>query len=89
MSDAGSNQIVIVAGANLQLNIVDIQDARNDVESASVVVCQLETPASVAIASAEMSKGVRNDFVQVLIENTICLKLFKFEIFLMFLVILK
>lgn len=64
VSDAGSNQIVIVAGANLQLNVADIQDARKDIENASVVVCQLETPVSVAIESAKITKGVRIENIQ-------------------------
>lgn len=58
VSDSGDNQIIIVAGANSQLSIHDIHYAKDVIEGAAVVVCQLETSPSVAIEAMKLCNGV-------------------------------
>ncbi|CAH0563562.1 unnamed protein product [Brassicogethes aeneus] len=58
VSEAGENQIVIVAGANAKLNANDVISAKSAIERASVVILQLETSVEVAIKTLELSKGI-------------------------------
>lgn len=58
VSEAGDNQIVIIGGANSQLSIEDINFAKQDIEEASLIVCQLETSWQVAVRAMELCKGV-------------------------------
>ncbi|KAI4456631.1 sugar kinase [Holotrichia oblita] len=57
VADSGANQIIIVAGANSQLSVNDIQDAKSAIQNANVLVCQLETSADVAIEAMKLCKG--------------------------------
>ncbi|KRT82448.1 hypothetical protein AMK59_3547, partial [Oryctes borbonicus] len=58
VADSGANQIIIVAGANSELCGNDIQEAKQAVESADVLVCQLETSADVAMDAMKLCKGL-------------------------------
>lgn len=58
VADTGENQIVIIAGANTQMSVQDIEDAKDRISNAAVVICQLETPPEVAIRTFELSTGV-------------------------------
>ncbi|KAF5293749.1 hypothetical protein FQA39_LY03234 [Lamprigera yunnana] len=58
VSESGDNQIVIVAGANNYLNKIDVEKAKEIIENAAVVICQLETSQEVAIRTLELCKGV-------------------------------
>lgn len=58
VADSGDNQIVIVVGANTQLSEADVEAAREDVEAAQVLLCQLETSWQVAVKAMEICKGV-------------------------------
>ncbi|XP_044253380.1 ribokinase-like [Tribolium madens] len=58
VSEIGDNQIVIVAGANKELSVEDVELAKNDIISAGVVVMQLETSPKVAIKAMQLAKGI-------------------------------
>ncbi|KAJ8924869.1 hypothetical protein NQ315_001024 [Exocentrus adspersus] len=58
VSDAGENQIVIVAGANLRLSVQDVGTAKDVIADAAIVVLQLETPVEVAIETLRLCKGI-------------------------------
>lgn len=58
VSDAGNNQIVIVAGANLKLSPDDIVQVETFVTNAKVLILQLETPISAALKALEICTGI-------------------------------
>lgn len=58
VSDSGANQIVIVAAANENLNVNDVEKAKLIISKAAAVICQLETSVDVAIKSLELCNGV-------------------------------
>lgn len=58
VDESGQNQIVVVCGANGKLNVDDIQCAADVVSQATVLVCQLETSANVALKAIEICKGI-------------------------------
>lgn len=58
VADSGENQIIIVAGANCQLCVNDIQNAKTVIENADVLVCQLETSTDVAVEAMKLCRGV-------------------------------
>lgn len=60
VSESGDNQIVIVAGANNNLCLEDLEMAKNVITSAAVLVLQLETAEEVAIKASQMCQGVSN-----------------------------
>ncbi|KAF5283497.1 hypothetical protein FQR65_LT13885 [Abscondita terminalis] len=49
VASSGANQIVIIAGANNQLQEQDVIKAREKIEKADVLVCQLETLPEISI----------------------------------------
>lgn len=57
VASSGANQIVIIAGANKFLNEQDVENARDVITKAGVVVCQLETSPEVAVKTLELCKG--------------------------------
>jgi ribokinase len=61
VDDNAQNVIVIVPGANDMLSPSDVQAARPAIQSASAVVCQLETPLETTLAAFRVAKasGVR------------------------------
>ncbi|KAL1494533.1 hypothetical protein ABEB36_010116 [Hypothenemus hampei] len=58
VADNGLNQIVIVAGANQFLNSTDVENAKELISSAKVLVMQLETPVDTAIQVMRLSTGI-------------------------------
>lgn len=60
VSESGENQIVINAGANSKLTIKDLEEAKEVLKNAAVVVTQLETPTEVALKACELTEGVNN-----------------------------
>ncbi len=57
----GENSIAVASGANSKLSPADVKKAKKIIESASVLVLQLETPLETVMAAAEVAsaKGVR------------------------------
>lgn len=64
VNDAGENAIVIVAGANMQLNTEDLQDMQPSLSQAKVLVCQLEISPQTSLKALCMAQeaGVRTVF---------------------------
>ncbi|XP_072396065.1 ribokinase-like [Diabrotica undecimpunctata] len=58
VSEAGENQIVIVAGANNHLNTKDVEAAQDLISNAAVLVLQLETAQDVAIRAIQLCRGI-------------------------------
>lgn len=58
VSEPGDNQIVIVAGANNNLYLEDLERAKNAITNAAVLLLQLETAEEVAIKASQMCQGV-------------------------------
>lgn len=55
LSFLGQNFIVIVAGANLLLDIGDLKRAAHIIAGAKVMVCQLEITPSVSLEALKMA----------------------------------
>jgi ribokinase len=53
----GHNSIIIVGGANNLLSPVDIETARSAIESAQVLVCQLEIPLESTLAALRIARA--------------------------------
>jgi sugar/nucleoside kinase (ribokinase family) len=53
---AGENAIVIVGGANLALRPEEVQETRNLVATAKVVICQLEISPETTLAALKLAK---------------------------------
>lgn len=60
VSEPGDNQIVIVAGANNNLCLKDLEKAEDVIKNAAVLLLQLETAEEVAIKASQMCQGVSN-----------------------------
>lgn len=58
VANDGTNQIVIVAGANSKLDINDIEEAELIISAAEVLIMQLETPIETAIRAMQLAKNV-------------------------------
>jgi len=56
VDDKGENSIAVASGANANLSIEDVENARDDVISANVVLMQLETPIDTIRAAAKIAK---------------------------------
>lgn len=59
MSESGENQIVIVGGANSNLSLNDLEEAKDAIINAAVLVVQLETAEEIAIKATELCNGVK------------------------------
>jgi ribokinase len=61
VDDAASNCIVVVAGANEALRAEDVRAAAEAIRSASILLCQLETPLEATLEAFRIAKeaGVR------------------------------
>jgi len=57
VGDDGHNSIVIVPGANALLSTMDIENAQTQIESASYVLLQLESPMETVIAAAKAARA--------------------------------
>jgi len=58
VADNGDNQIVIVVGANDTMTLEDVDNSRELIDNAKVMVCQLETPVRATIAALKRFKGI-------------------------------
>lgn len=58
VADSGENQIVIVVGANDTMTLEDVDNARELIDNAKVMVCQLETPVRATLAALNRFKGI-------------------------------
>ncbi|KAJ9597603.1 hypothetical protein L9F63_011548, partial [Diploptera punctata] len=56
VSDNGENTIVVVAGANNELSVQDMQDSAKVIEEASVIVFQFEIPIPTTIEALKLKK---------------------------------
>ncbi len=61
VEDSGQNSIIYVPGANGRVTVVDVQAARQAIESAQVLLVQLETPIDSVLAAIRIARaaGVR------------------------------
>lgn len=58
VDESGANQIVIIAGANSYLSEADVENAKEIITNAAVVLCQLETKWEVAVKTLKLSRGI-------------------------------
>lgn len=56
LSESGQNDIIIDHGANYELTVADIENARDVITSADYVVAQFETPLKATIAAFKIAK---------------------------------
>jgi ribokinase len=63
VADDGENSIAVASGANNHLSAKDVRAAGNTVETASIVVTQLETPLETVQAVADMSARKKIPFI--------------------------
>jgi ribokinase len=61
----GNNSIIVVAGANDYLTAEDVENARNDIKNADILICQIEIPNDInkkamTIAKEEGTKVIFN-----------------------------
>jgi len=56
VDDSGSNQIVVIMGANDQLTASDVEQARNAIRSSKLLLCQLEVPLETSLAALRVAK---------------------------------
>ena len=59
----GENQIVVAPGANNTLSEQDIQSAEKEIESAEIILMQLETPVSSVVFAAKLASQHKKKFV--------------------------
>lgn len=55
--DTGENAIIVAPGANANLSVADIMQARDAIRGADVLACQLETPLETVGAALEMARS--------------------------------
>lgn len=58
VAEDGENQIIIVPGANGHLAKSDIDDAKNFIETADILIGQLETPFETTLEAFKLNQGV-------------------------------
>ncbi len=60
----GHNSIIIVTGANDLLTVEEVEAARSDIASSSILVCQLEIPLEINLAALRIAReeGVKTIF---------------------------
>lgn len=59
----GENCIVVAPGANAALNIADIENAKEKIEEASIILMQLETPVATIERIAEIASSTNSKVV--------------------------
>ncbi|MEM7231039.1 MAG: ribokinase [Planctomycetota bacterium] len=57
VDDAGENAIIVVTGANDHLSASDVEASRSVIESADVLVCQLEVPLDSTLAALRIARS--------------------------------
>lgn len=58
VAEGGENQIVIVPGANGKLNQGDVEACSELIETADILIGQLETPFETTLEAFKLNKGV-------------------------------
>lgn len=58
VDENGNNMIIIISGANGKMTVQDVNDAKDLITNAEVLMCQCEIPEEVTIAALQMCKGV-------------------------------
>src|SRR5262245_1871190 len=58
VDDAGQNSIIVAAGANAALSPADVAAAAPAINSADVILCQLEVPTETVMAAFRMARTV-------------------------------
>lgn len=58
MADSGENQIVIVLGANGHLSKEDVENSKELIKTADVLIGQLETPFESTLEAFKINQGV-------------------------------
>jgi ribokinase len=60
----GHNSIIIVTGANDLLTVEEVESARPDIASSSILVCQLEIPLEISLAALRIAReeGIKTIF---------------------------
>ena len=56
VEQSGQNSIMVVAGANGQVSVEDVQAARNVIEASDVVLLQLEIPTAAVLAAIKIAQ---------------------------------
>ena len=57
VDESGENVIVVVSGANMELTTEELSQAAETIDSADVVVCQMEVPLEVTQKAMEMARA--------------------------------
>lgn len=65
VAENGENQIVIVPGANNHLGLSDVENSIELIETADVLIGQLETPFETTLKAFEVAQGVRNLYIKI------------------------
>ena len=55
LQESGQNSIIIQHGANFDLNVADVQAAKDDIASSDFVIAQFETPVEATIAAFKIA----------------------------------
>lgn len=58
VAESGENQIVIVPGANGHLSKSDVDEAKQLIETADILIGQLETPFETTLEAFKLNNGV-------------------------------
>lgn len=56
VNDKGNNSIVVIAGANMQISQMNIEDAKNVIADSDILISQFETPISLTLESFKIAK---------------------------------
>lgn len=57
VDDDAENCIIVVAGANAELNADDVRSAKDVIADSDVVICQLETPVEAALEAFKLARA--------------------------------
>jgi ribokinase len=70
VDDTAENCIIVVAGADANLSLEDVSAAAQAIQSADVVLCQLETPLAVTLEAFRLARaaGVRTVLTPLLLQ---------------------
>ncbi|OWR42861.1 ribokinase-like [Danaus plexippus] len=59
VAENGENQIIIVPGANNYLSKADVDEAKELIENADIIIAQLETPFEITLETFKLNKGIK------------------------------
>lgn len=73
VAENGENQIIIVPGANNYLSKADVDEAKELIENADIIIAQLETPFEITLETFKLNKGVSSkntiNIIKIIINN--------------------